>query len=147
VLGQVTLERVEVVIGSGSTARVVITPLVRGDEHWVECDVAIQAGAFRGTFRASLRPEEFAAFRGDLERLHRDLRGPGRFDSMERQVAIEIRGDGRGHFKGSCRLRDRAGDGNLLECEVEFDQTDIPAMLQQLADVGAAFPPAAGIAG
>ena len=78
----------------------------------MECEVAVRAGAFRGDFRASLRPEEFAAFRGDLERLHRDLRGLGRFDSMERQVAIQIRGDGRGHFAGSCRLLDRAGDGN-----------------------------------
>lgn len=140
------MERVEVVIGSGSAARVVIRPFARGDEHWVECDVAVRAGAFRGTFRASLRPEEFAAFRNDVLRLHRDLRGLGRFDSMERQLAIEIRGDERGHFKGSCRLRDRVVDGNLLECELELDPTDIPPMLEQLADIEAAFPPAAGMA-
>jgi hypothetical protein len=39
------------------------------------------------------------------------------------------------------------GDGNLLECDVEFDQTDIPAMLQQLADIEVAFPAATGFAG
>ena len=141
------MECVEVVIGAGGNSRIVIRPLLRGDEHWIESDVTVRAGAFRGEFRASLRPEEFVAFRADLERLHRELQGLGRFDSMEGWVAIEIRGDGRGHFEGSCQLRDRAGDGNLLKCEIEFDQTDIPAMLKQLADIRTAFPPATGVAG
>jgi hypothetical protein len=48
--------------------------------------------------------------------------------------------DGNWHFKGPCRLRDRAGDGNVLLFDIEFDQTDIPAMLDQMRKIESDFP-------
>ena len=59
---------------------------------------------------------------------------------MEEWVTIDLTGDGLGHFSGRCRLRDQAGDGNLLECFVEFDQSDVPAMVEDLRKIEAAFP-------
>jgi hypothetical protein len=142
------MEELALLVGSSSGAHIILLPRVRShqgatdywDGNWVDCTVAVRAGGFRGEYVACLRTEEFASFRADLERLHRELRGLGRFRSMEEWLDIEVSGDGRGHFKGLCRLKDRAGDGNLLECKVEFDQTDVPGMLEQLRSIEAAFP-------
>jgi hypothetical protein len=142
-----SMDEMAVLVGSGSQAQITLSPTVRShqgtsdywDGNWVQCNVSVRAGGFRGEYVACLRTDEFVSFRADLERLYRDLRGTGGFHSMEEWVDIEVRGDGRGHFTGLCRLKDRAGDGNLLECEVEFDQTDVPAMLEQLRKIEAAF--------
>jgi hypothetical protein len=138
----------EVGIGSGGGARIVVRPLVRAhgdatdywDGNWVNAEVAVRAGGFRGEYVACLRTEEFRSFRQDLERLYRDLPGRGAFRSMEEWLTVEVSGDGRGHFTGTARFRDRAGDGNLLECVLEFDQSDVPAMVQQLSAIESAFP-------
>jgi hypothetical protein len=36
------------------------------DGNWIETHVEITAGSFRGTFKASLRAEEFLSFRDEL---------------------------------------------------------------------------------
>jgi hypothetical protein len=141
------MERAAVVVGA-SDARVEVKPLSRShpgasdywDGNWIDCLVTATAGAFRGEVAACLRAEELAGFRRDLERLYRDLEGRGGFKSMEEWLTIELVGDGRGHFKGPCRLRDRAGHGNLLLFDVELDQSEIPAMLTQLRRIEAEFP-------
>src|SRR5437773_3097120 len=106
------MEGVGVVIGSTAGERITLKPLVRAhadatdywDGNWIECAVAVTAGAFRGEYLASLRAEEFVSFRRDLERLYQELRGRGQFRSMEEWVTIDLSGDGRGHFIGVCRL-------------------------------------------
>ncbi|MDX2051867.1 MAG: hypothetical protein SFV15_05700 [Polyangiaceae bacterium] len=110
------------------------------DGNWIDCTVVVAAGGFRGEYVACLRAEEFVSFRRDLERLYAELRGQGQFRSMEEWVTLDFAGDGRGTFRGTCRLRDRAGDGNLLEFGIEFDQTDVPAMVRDLKEIEEAFP-------
>ena len=141
------MEQLAVVVGS-SGARVEVRPLMRShagasdywDGNWIDCLITATAGGFRAACEACLRAEELAGFRRDLERLHRELQGRGGFKSMEDWLTIEVVGDGSGHFKGPCRLRDRAGDGNMLLFEMAFDQTDIPAMLDQMRKIESAFP-------
>lgn len=138
----------KVLVGSRATAQLELTPLARShagatdywDGNWLDTRVAVRAGAFRGEFVATLRTEEFAAFASDLRTASHELRGAVAFRSLEEWVVLEVHGDGRGHFTGVCRVRDRAGDGNLLECEIQFDQTEIPMMLGQLAAVAETFP-------
>jgi hypothetical protein len=137
-----------VVVGSSGGMRLTLEPTVRAhagasdywDGNWLNCRVAVAAGGFRGEYGASLRAEEFVAFRRDLETLYDALHGQGGFHSMEEWVDLNVTGDGRGHFRGTCRLRDEAGIGNLLECQVEFDQSDIPAMLKGLRRIERKFP-------
>lgn len=138
-----------------SGARVEVTPLVRShlgatddwDGDWIDCHVEAVAGGFRADYGACLRAEELAGFRRDLERLYRELAGRGGFKSMEDWLTLEVVGDGRVHFKGSCCLRDRAGDGSTLIFEIEFDQTDIPAMLEQMRKIESDFPVVGSAAG
>jgi hypothetical protein len=51
------VERVEVVIGSSGNSQLIIRPRVRGDRHWIECDVTVKAGAFRGVDKGETSPE------------------------------------------------------------------------------------------
>jgi hypothetical protein len=137
-----------VVIGSSGSSRLTLEPTVRThagatdywDGNWLNCRVTVSAGGFRGEFVASLRTEEFVAFRRDLETLYDTLSGHGGFHSMEEWVELDLTGDGRGHFRGTCRIRDEAGVGNLLQCEVECDQSDIPEMLDSLRRIERRFP-------
>jgi hypothetical protein len=141
------MDRPSVVIGI-PVARIEVRPLARShagatdywDGNWIDCLIMATVGGFRAEYVACLRAEELAGFQRDLERLHRDLSGRGGFKSMEDWLTLEVSGDGRGHFKGPCRLRDRAGDGNSLLFEIEFDQTDILGMLEQLRKIASDFP-------
>ena len=114
------------------------------DGGWIDAEVSVAAGAFRGEYVACLRAEEFVRFRQDLERLYRELRGSGSFHSTEGWVTVEVTGDGQGHFAGRCRASDAAGDGNVLEGELAFDQTDLPAMIEALRAIERAFPSQTG---
>ena len=135
-------------MGSGDGARVELTPLGRShlgatdywDGNWLDCRVLVRAGGFLGDYLASLRADEFARLAEDLRAVRDSLVGTVAFRSMEEWVTIQVKGDGRGHFNGVCRLLDRAGDGNRLECAISFDQTEIQPMLQQLATIAESFP-------
>ena len=141
------MERAVVVVGT-SAARIEVRPLMRShagatdywDGNWIDCLITAAAGGFRAEYTACLRAEELAGFRRDLERLYEELEGRGGFKSIEEWLTIEVIGDGRGHFRGPCRLRDRAGDGNTLLFDIEFDETDIPAMIGQMRRIESDFP-------
>jgi len=110
------------------------------DGNWVYADVAVVVGAFRGSYEAVLRTDEFARFRDDLQVLHNSLKGGATFETMERWLAIHIEGDGRGHFTAKCEARDQPGMGNQLTFELAFDQTELPAVLRDLDELKRAFP-------
>ena len=135
-------------IGLSDDAHVVVSPTRRErpeatdywDGNWVHATVTIAAGAFRGSFEAQLRADEFARFRDELRSLYRTLAGRAVFAPMEPWLKIEIEGDGKGHFRASCEAHDRPGTGNKLTFSVDFDQTDLPAILAGLDAVCEAFP-------
>jgi hypothetical protein len=141
------MDLLEIVIGSGS-AEIRMRPMVRShpgatdywDGNWIDTELSVRAGAFRGTWMACLRAEELLGFRRDLERLHRDLKGVGGFRSMEEWLNLRLEGDGRGHFGASAVALDRAGHGNRLEFEFMMDQTEIPPIVTSLRAVEERFP-------
>ena len=110
------------------------------DGNWIYADVAVRAGAFQGAYEALLRADEFHDFRHQLAVLYEALSGVARFEAMENWVRVHIAGDGRGHFLARCTLRDNLGMGNELNFGLEFDQTAIPKMLQDLDRLLHAFP-------
>jgi hypothetical protein len=56
------------------------------------------------------------------------------------QLAIEIKGDGKGHFHAACVAVDQAGIGNRLTFGLDFDQTELPEILGGVDAICAAFP-------
>lgn len=59
---------------------------------------------------------------------------------MENQVDIKIKGDGIGHLNAECEVMDFAGMGNKLIFEINFDQTHIPKLLNELGKIISKFP-------
>lgn len=142
------MDILEVIIGSGDSARIALRPLFRThpdandfwDGNWIDCKITVRAGAFQGSYVACLRTNELAALLRDVEHAYHDLAGTISFRSMEEWVYIEMKGDGLGHFTGTCLCRDRAGGGNELRAEIEFDQTDLVTLRQQLAALLLTYP-------
>lgn len=110
------------------------------DGNWVIANVAIRAGAFRANFEANFRTSDFAGFRDSLSSIYDSLDGEARFEPMEGQLAVVVRGDGHGHFQASCTAMGEAGIGNRLEFALQFDQTDIPGLVRDLGRVVASYP-------
>jgi hypothetical protein len=134
-------------IGASNRAHVIVSPSRREnpkaadywDGNWVCATVTVAAGAFRGSFEAQLRSDEFLRFRDGLRPLYEKLAGRAVFDPMEPWLRIEVEGDGKGHFHASCKACDQPGIGNALSFAVDFDQTELPAILEGLDAICEAF--------
>jgi hypothetical protein len=114
----------------------------RPDERddWLKATVSIRAGAFAGSFDATLMTCDFPPFRSQLERLYDTLDGTATFDTIELQLGLECAGNGRGRIAIRGVAEDQVTDGNLLRCEFDIDQTFLPALISDLQDIEAKFP-------
>jgi hypothetical protein len=138
----------EVLVGDPNSQHVLLRPLSRSlpglfepsDGNWIDCEVHIVAGSFRGGFRADLRSEEFEMLLEQLEALDDTLEGTASFSPIEGQIAFSLSGDGKGHIRVSGEAIDEAGTGNRLQFGFDIDQTYVPAIRQSLIHLLAAFP-------
>ncbi|MAB37481.1 MAG: hypothetical protein CL525_00215 [Aequorivita sp.] len=110
------------------------------DKNWINCLISVKAGAFSGKFNADLMTFDFKKFQEELKSLYKKLDGTANFTTLENQLNIKITGDGIGHFNAKCNLMDNSSFGNELCCEIDFDQTQIPELLNQLEKITAEFP-------
>jgi hypothetical protein len=141
-------DAVEVILGDSERERIKLTVLGRShpsctdywDGNWLRTDVAVQIGGFSGRFVADLRAEEFRSFSDEVNNLYRALEGDATFTTMEGQVSLLLSGDGMGHVSVKAELLDEAGIGNRLHCEFDIDQTYLPAIIDSLGAIDAAWP-------
>ena len=105
------------------------------DKNWVKGFVKVKAGGFSGEFKADFMTVDFISFKNELIKLYDQLNGTATFNTFENQVEIKIVGDGIGHLKAECQVMDYAGMGNKLEFEINFDQTHIPKIVNQLEKI------------
>src|SRR3712207_4535204 len=70
--------------------------------NWLNAEVEIGAGGFRGRFGAKLLAGELSALRGDLSRLYSFESREAAFDAYDGQLSIKIKGDGLGNFSAEC---------------------------------------------
>jgi hypothetical protein len=110
------------------------------DGNWLWCRVSVRAGVFRGVFEASLRAEEFATMRDGVRTCMTDFTGTFGFETMEGQVSVVAKGNGRGHFTAKCSARDAAGIGSELTFEMSFDQTRLAPLALELDALLRAYP-------
>lgn len=136
------------VIGAGAAARVevaVVGPAAPNsaepfDADWLAVEVEIAADVFAGRFAASFRSGDFVRFRDELSRLHADLTGDARFATIEDQLALHLRGDGRGRIQLDGRASHPLGGGNALHFCFQLDQTQLAEPLRQLERIVTAYP-------
>ncbi|MCA1559767.1 MAG: hypothetical protein LC804_05700 [Acidobacteria bacterium] len=110
------------------------------DGNWIDCELEIVAGGFRGGFRADLRSEEFYTFLQEVEGLTRAVQGTASFATMEGRIALSLTGDGNGHIRVAGDAIDVAGTGNRLQFGFDTDQTYLPPICRSLEHLLAAFP-------
>lgn len=110
------------------------------DDNWLNAEVAVQAGAFRGRFSAMFQTTELEAFYAQLLELNRNLKGEARFSTLEEQLSLVLMGNGLGRIDLTGRAQDRAGIGNTLAFDFGLDQTQLQEPLSALAAALAAFP-------
>jgi len=135
-------------VGLSNREHVIVRPSRREDPeaedsdegNWVYATIEIAAGAFQGTFEAMLQAEEFVQFRDELRPLNDRLSGKATFDTMEGWLRIEVQGDSKGHFHAACEAIDQPGLGNRLTFKIDFDQTELPAIVKGLDAICEAVP-------
>jgi hypothetical protein len=135
-------------VGSSNREHVIVRPSRReypeaadyDDGNWVYATIEIAAGSFRGSFEALLRAEEFVRFRDELRPLYERLTGKATFDTMEGWLRIDVQGDGKGQFHAACEAIDQPGLGNRLRFKIDFDQTELSAIVRDLDAICKAVP-------
>jgi hypothetical protein len=138
----------EVLIGDLGGQHVLLRALSRShpglfdywDGNWISCELEVAAGAFRAAFRAALRSEDFQRFLEEVEALGRALEGIAAFDTMEKQIALTLAADGRGHVVVQGEALDAPGSQNRLRFSFEIDQTYLSGISSALTVVLSAFP-------
>jgi hypothetical protein len=110
------------------------------DGNWLVGNVTLNVGGFSGSYEADFRTTDFPKFKGQLRELYHTLDGEASLITDEEQLRITISGDRLGHFEARCAAQDKAGTGNLLTFTLYFDQTEIPAILQQLEHIVHHYP-------
>ena len=113
------------------------------DRKWVKSKTSLKAGGFAGQFSCDLMISDFEKFKEQLSELYEKMNGIAIFDTIEDQIKIRIKGDGIGHFEADCKVMDSPGIGNSLDFTLEFDQTFIPQMINQLDNIKQTFPTSA----
>jgi hypothetical protein len=114
------------------------------DNNWLNVQVFVSAGGFKGAFRASFQTAELLGFRDQLSSLYNTLKGEAKFETMETQLALVLTGDGRGGISLKGEAWDQPGIGNRLEFSLDLDQTHVGKALSELNEVVGGFPVRAG---
>jgi hypothetical protein len=138
----------EVLIGDVEAEHVMIRPLFRSqadlfdvrDGNWIDCEVQVAAGGFRGNFRADLRSEEFQGLSAELDALNQTLEGTATFSTLDGQLALTLTGDSAGRVRVTGEAVDAAEHGNRLHFSLEIDRAHVPPICESLNALLAAFP-------
>lgn len=114
------------------------------DGNWLNTVVEVTAGPWRGSYRASLRADEFAEFRNQLQALYEDTGiKQAQFHSMEPWLQLSLeRSDRLGHLRvaGRAQAEPFFEGHNLLQFVLELDQTYLPRVIDELEAIVNEFP-------
>ncbi|TAK94497.1 MAG: hypothetical protein EPO07_16630 [Verrucomicrobia bacterium] len=110
------------------------------DDNWLNVEIRVSAGGFRGKAQASIITSELEKFLSELKPLYEKLIGEAKFTTMEEQLALRLSGDGKGHIELRGEVADQAGIGNRLLFNLRFDQTQLQKSINDLELVTEAFP-------
>jgi hypothetical protein len=110
------------------------------DDEWLAIQITVCVGQFSGKIDAAILTKELVLFVEQLRPLFETLHGSAEFVTLEDQLNLRLSGDGRGHIKLKGHVADRPGDGNQLNFNLDFDQSQLGVSIQELEKVIAEFP-------
>ncbi len=131
---------------SGNSIRICILDVensqaeIECDTYWLKSKVIAKAGCFSGNFNAHLEKYDFEYFLIQLKLLYNKFDGSAVFNTIENQVNINIVGDGIGHLIAKCEIMDFAGNGNVLLFTINFDQSHLSKIINQLEIITNRYP-------
>src|SRR5438552_18544296 len=97
-------------IGNSERERVEVEILSPPDnEGWINVQVRLSAGEFRGEFGLMIEALDVFCFRKELKRLYRDLRGTAEFRTIENQLGLKVEVDKLGHVTVKGDAEDNIG--------------------------------------
>ena len=110
------------------------------DKNSLNSKIDFKVGAFSGSLTTDLMTTDFELFKRELKILYENLDRTAVFEGIESQIIIHIKGDGIGHLIAKCFITDYVIDGNELKCEIRFDQTQIPKLIEQIEKITNEYP-------
>jgi len=110
------------------------------DNQWLRVNIAVKAGAFNGSFTAGMMISEFKILHDYFSLLYNNLKGEIAFESIEYNLEMNIKGDGIGHFNAQVTARDDTFEGAVIKFHINFDQTFLPEIINQLEDIIKTYP-------
>lgn len=105
------------------------------DRGSLDVRVELAMGGFHADYLAWFEVDDLIAFRDGLRRLYDQLSGEAAFTTIEDQLRLRFRGDGRGHITVEGVALDQVSRGNRLEFRFMLDQTELPAAIQELDEI------------
>lgn len=110
------------------------------DKNWITTRISVKGGVFSGQFVADLMTTDFELFKREIKNLNKDFKGTAKFEPLEKQLVLNIKGDGIGHFEVVCEATDRPVYGATLSFNLHFDQTQLGQLINELERITKAFP-------
>ena len=110
------------------------------DDNWLSVVVSVHCGGFRGRFTAAFLTSELESFHGKLASLYETLTGEAQFQTLEEQLSLTLKCDGRGQLQLQGEALDQLGVGNRLSFKILIDQTQLESSVRSLASTLRAYP-------
>lgn len=110
------------------------------DKNWIKTKVTAKGGAFSGQYFADFMTTDYELLKRDLLKLNNDFNGQAKFEPLEGELVLQIRGDGLGHFEVHCTACDQPGLGGKLAFGLSFDQTELSRLIKELDAITKLFP-------
>jgi hypothetical protein len=105
------------------------------NDDWISIKITVKSGAFGGQYNADLMRYDFEHLKQSLINLDNDFKGTAILEPLEEQLTLKITGDGLGHFETECTAMDQPGCGAQLSFTLNFDQTELKRLINELEKI------------
>jgi hypothetical protein len=122
-------------LGNSDNAKIQISKLSYSSEDWFEYSVKVNAGSFVASINAFMQTSDFVAFRTQLIRLNKTLKGEAILLPREEQFTLKLKGNGMGQIEVSGEAFEVASYGNFLKFEFGLDQTYLAECIDSLDSI------------
>ena len=132
--------------GEGATIRISINgyerPDVRGNVggNWLNASAHIAVWGFRAEFAYDAYAPDLATFLAELEALYASTKGTARYCASENDITLEGNIDRLGGLEWSGVAQNLHPLGAKLEFRFRSDQSYLPELISQMAEVLNAYP-------
>lgn len=110
-------------VAEGESISIDLPDHVHGRDGWFDAPVEVKVSGFSGAISACFEIDDFVRFRAGLVSLYQRLAGTAELSHRERQLALSLRGNGRGAIDVRGVAYAHPTHGSKLDFEFTVDQT------------------------